>query len=80
MNQVIRKRTGTLKRSTMNDEKSLLNQVNSEKGEEVHDLQDQDRHWQKNVEQGLNVILKRLDQMTVKRNHILPVIAPNRKY
>ena len=64
----------------MNDEKSLLNQVNSEKGEEVHDLQDQDRHWQKNVEQGLNVILKRLDQMTVKRNHILPVIAPNRKY
>lgn len=78
--------TAGMKRSTPeDDEKSLPNKVDSEKsGEELEEWKlrplseapKNDSHWAKNVEEGLSDIIKRLDQITVHRNH-LPAIIPN---
>lgn len=89
----IRNRTGTLqrgraemKRSAAEDEKkSLMDQVDSEKGGEQveewrHPQQPEvpknDGYWAKNVQEGLSDIMRRLDQIVIHRNH-LPAIVPN---
>lgn len=75
-----------MKRSAAEDEKkSLMDQVDSEKGGEQveewrHPQQPEvpknDGYWAKNVQEGLSDIMRRLDQIVIHRNH-LPAIVPN---
>ena len=82
----LRNRTGTLQRARAaemqrledeDEEKSLSNQEEEWKSPPQSDAPRRiDDTWTKTVEEGLSDIMKRLDQMAVRRNQ-LPAIIPN---